>query len=163
MFAMYADRGITPIDAAPAAHARWPLSPRQREFRSTAEAFAEADIGPIARVCDDERRLPMVMRVTSAAAAMLGSLGYTGQSEVEKLLRDARHVAIVERPEPIHKGDHLLPRSAARRLLRCRYGPSRCQRAVVNAVRTGPWKPILTVASNTSSRTSSMPFGSIQQ
>jgi len=83
--------------------APWPLSPRQREFRSTAEAFAEADIAPIARVCDDERRLPMVMRVTSAAAAMLGSLGYTGQSEVEKLLRDARHVAIVEGPEPIHK------------------------------------------------------------
>ncbi|CAN5808850.1 acyl-CoA dehydrogenase family protein [soil metagenome] len=45
----------------------------------------------------------MVMQVTSAASGMLGSIGYTGQSGVEKLLRDARHVAIVEGPEPTHK------------------------------------------------------------
>jgi alkylation response protein AidB-like acyl-CoA dehydrogenase len=45
----------------------------------------------------------MVMRVTAEAVAMLGSVGYTGQSIVGKLLRDARHVAIVEGPEPIHK------------------------------------------------------------
>jgi alkylation response protein AidB-like acyl-CoA dehydrogenase len=45
----------------------------------------------------------MVMHVTSAAAAMLGSIGYTGQTQVEKLVRDARHVAIVEGPEPTHK------------------------------------------------------------
>lgn len=44
-----------------------------------------------------------VMQVTTAASAMLGSVGYTGQSEVEKLLRDARHVAIVEGTEPTHK------------------------------------------------------------
>lgn len=45
----------------------------------------------------------MVMRVTESAALMLGSIGYTGQSPVEKLFRDARHVAIVEGPEPIHR------------------------------------------------------------
>lgn len=45
----------------------------------------------------------MVMRVTVAASAMLGSVGYTGQTAIEKLLRDGRHVAIVEGPEPIHK------------------------------------------------------------
>lgn len=45
----------------------------------------------------------MVMRVTEAASVMLGSIGYTGQSLVEKLFRDARHTAIVEGAEPIHK------------------------------------------------------------
>jgi alkylation response protein AidB-like acyl-CoA dehydrogenase len=45
----------------------------------------------------------MVMRLTSAAVLMLGSIGYTGQSLVEKLFRDARHVGIVEGPEPIHR------------------------------------------------------------
>lgn len=45
----------------------------------------------------------MVMRVTEAASLMLGSVGYTGQSLVEKLFRDARHTAIVEGPEPIHR------------------------------------------------------------
>jgi len=45
----------------------------------------------------------MVMNVAGAASAMLGSIGYTGQSPIEKLLRDARHVAIVEGPEPTHK------------------------------------------------------------
>jgi alkylation response protein AidB-like acyl-CoA dehydrogenase len=45
----------------------------------------------------------MVMRVTEAASLMLGSVGYTGQSQIEKLLRDARHVGIVEGPEPIHR------------------------------------------------------------
>lgn len=45
----------------------------------------------------------MVMRVTEAASLMLGSIGYTGQSRIEKLFRDARHVAIVEGPEPVHR------------------------------------------------------------
>ena len=45
----------------------------------------------------------MVSSVTTAASAMLGSIGYTGQSRIEKLLRDGRHVAIVEGPEPTHK------------------------------------------------------------
>lgn len=45
----------------------------------------------------------MVMRATEAASLMLGSIGYTGQSLVEKLFRDARHVGIVEGPEPIHR------------------------------------------------------------
>ena len=45
----------------------------------------------------------MVMRITEAASLMLGSIGYTGQSEIEKLLRDARHVGIVEGPEPVHR------------------------------------------------------------
>ena len=45
----------------------------------------------------------MVMRLTEAASLMLGSVGYTGQSQVEKLFRDARHVGIVEGPEPIHR------------------------------------------------------------
>jgi alkylation response protein AidB-like acyl-CoA dehydrogenase len=45
----------------------------------------------------------MVMSAATAASAMLGSIGYTGQSPIEKLLRDARHVAIVEGPEPTHK------------------------------------------------------------
>jgi alkylation response protein AidB-like acyl-CoA dehydrogenase len=45
----------------------------------------------------------MAMNTASAASAMLGSIGYTGQSPIEKLLRDARHVAIVEGPEPTHK------------------------------------------------------------
>lgn len=45
----------------------------------------------------------MVMRVTQAASLMLGSVGYTGQSVVEKLFRDARHTAIVEGTEPTHK------------------------------------------------------------
>ncbi len=45
----------------------------------------------------------MVMRVTEAASVMLGSVGYTGQSVLEKLFRDARHTAIVEGTEPIHK------------------------------------------------------------
>jgi alkylation response protein AidB-like acyl-CoA dehydrogenase len=44
-----------------------------------------------------------VMRVTSEAVMMLGSVGYTGQSIAEKLMRDARHVSIVEGPDPIHK------------------------------------------------------------
>jgi len=45
----------------------------------------------------------MVMRVAEAASVMLGSVGYTDQSPIEKLLRDARHTAIVEGTEPIHK------------------------------------------------------------
>lgn len=45
----------------------------------------------------------MVMRVTEAASLMLGSVGYAGQSVVEKLFRDARHTAIVEGTEPTHK------------------------------------------------------------
>jgi butyryl-CoA dehydrogenase len=45
----------------------------------------------------------MVMRLTEAAVLMLGSVGYTGQSMVEKLFRDARHVGIVEGPEPVHR------------------------------------------------------------
>ena len=45
----------------------------------------------------------MAMSVTVAASAMLGSVGYTAQTQVEKLLRDARHVGIVEGPEPTHK------------------------------------------------------------
>jgi alkylation response protein AidB-like acyl-CoA dehydrogenase len=45
----------------------------------------------------------LVMNVTVAASAMLGSIGYTGRSPIEKLLRDGRHVAIVEGPEPTHK------------------------------------------------------------
>ena len=45
----------------------------------------------------------MVSSVTTAASAMLGSIGYTGQSRIEKLVRDGRHVAIVEGPEPTHK------------------------------------------------------------
>jgi alkylation response protein AidB-like acyl-CoA dehydrogenase len=45
----------------------------------------------------------MVMRVTEAASLMLGSVGYIGQSVVEKLFRDARHTAIVEGTEPTHK------------------------------------------------------------
>ena len=45
----------------------------------------------------------MVMRVTAEAVLMLGSVGYTGQTVADKLMVDARHVAIVEGPEPIHK------------------------------------------------------------
>ena len=45
----------------------------------------------------------MVMRVTSEAVLMLGSVGYTGQTVADKLMRDARHVSIVEGPDPIHK------------------------------------------------------------
>ena len=45
----------------------------------------------------------MVMRVTSEAVLMLGSIGYTGQTVADKLMRDARHVSIVEGPDPIHK------------------------------------------------------------
>ncbi len=45
----------------------------------------------------------MVMRVTSDAVLMLGSIGYTGQTVADKLMRDARHVSIVEGPDPIHK------------------------------------------------------------
>jgi alkylation response protein AidB-like acyl-CoA dehydrogenase len=45
----------------------------------------------------------MVMRVTSEAVLMLGSAGYTAQTVADKLMVDARHVAIVEGPEPIHK------------------------------------------------------------
>jgi alkylation response protein AidB-like acyl-CoA dehydrogenase len=45
----------------------------------------------------------MVMRVTGEASGMLGSAGYTGQTVVEKLLRDARNTGIVEGTEPTHK------------------------------------------------------------
>ena len=45
----------------------------------------------------------MVMRVTAEAVLMLGSVGYTGQTVADKLMRDARHVSIVEGPDPIHK------------------------------------------------------------
>jgi alkylation response protein AidB-like acyl-CoA dehydrogenase len=45
----------------------------------------------------------MVMRVTSEVVLMLGSIGYTGQTIADKLMRDARHVSIVEGPDPIHK------------------------------------------------------------
>ena len=45
----------------------------------------------------------MAMSVAVAASGMLGSIGYTAQTDIEKLLRDARHVAIVEGPEPTHK------------------------------------------------------------
>ncbi len=43
------------------------------------------------------------MRVTEAASRMMGSLGYTDTMIVEKLLRDARHVAIVEGPDPVQR------------------------------------------------------------
>ena len=45
----------------------------------------------------------MVMRVTESASQMLGSIGYTGQNIIEKLFRDARHIAIVEGAEATHK------------------------------------------------------------
>jgi alkylation response protein AidB-like acyl-CoA dehydrogenase len=43
------------------------------------------------------------MRVTEAASVMLGGIGYTQESVVEKLFRDARHTAIVEGTDPTHK------------------------------------------------------------
>lgn len=61
-----------------------------------AEAGKEASI---AKLFSGE----MVSSVTTAASAMLGSIGYTGQTRIEKLVRDGRHVAIVEGPEPTHK------------------------------------------------------------
>lgn len=45
----------------------------------------------------------VVTRITQNSALMMGSIGYTGQSMVEKLIRDARHVGIVEGPDPIHR------------------------------------------------------------
>lgn len=45
----------------------------------------------------------MVMRATESASQMLGTIGYTGQNIIEKLYRDARHVAIVEGSEATHK------------------------------------------------------------
>jgi len=45
----------------------------------------------------------VVMRVTEAASVMLGGIGYTQESVVEKLFRDARHTAIVEGTDPTHK------------------------------------------------------------
>lgn len=45
----------------------------------------------------------VVMRITEAASVMLGGIGYTRASVVEKLFRDARHVAIVEGTDPTHK------------------------------------------------------------
>ncbi|MEO7663769.1 MAG: acyl-CoA dehydrogenase family protein, partial [Candidatus Limnocylindrales bacterium] len=45
----------------------------------------------------------MAMRVTVEASGMLGSAGYTGQTVVEKLVRDARHTGIVEGTDPTHK------------------------------------------------------------
>ena len=45
----------------------------------------------------------MAMRITSAAVLMLGAQAYAGRNVVERLFRDARHVAIVEGSEPIHK------------------------------------------------------------
>jgi hypothetical protein len=44
-----------------------------------------------------------VMRVTEAASVMLGGIGYTRGSVVEKLFRDARHVSIIEGTDPTHK------------------------------------------------------------
>ena len=69
-------------------------------------AAAKSDLGldaskeaSVAKLSSGE----MVMAVTVAASAMLGSIGYTAQTQVEKLLRDGRHVGIVEGPEPTHK------------------------------------------------------------
>lgn len=45
----------------------------------------------------------MVMEVTVAVSGMLGSMGYTAQTQAEKLLRDGRHVGIVEGTPPTHK------------------------------------------------------------
>lgn len=67
-----------------------------RQADSGADAGKEASV---AKLFSGE----MVSAVTTAASAMLGSIGYTGQSRIEKLLRDGRHVAIVEGPEPTHK------------------------------------------------------------
>lgn len=67
-----------------------------RQGDSGADAGKEASV---AKLFSGE----MVSAVTTAASAMLGSIGYTGQSQIEKLLRDGRHVAIVEGPEPTHK------------------------------------------------------------
>jgi butyryl-CoA dehydrogenase len=53
----------------------------------------------IAKLCAGQ----VVMRVTEAASTMLGGIGYTHESVVEKLFRDARHVAIVEGTDPTHK------------------------------------------------------------
>ena len=69
-------------------------------------AAAKSDLGldaskeaSVAKLSSGE----MVMAVTVAASAMLGSVGYTAQTQIEKLLRDGRHVGIVEGPEPTHK------------------------------------------------------------
>jgi alkylation response protein AidB-like acyl-CoA dehydrogenase len=43
------------------------------------------------------------MLVTLGASMMLGSVGYTDEAAVEKLLRDARHVGIVEGPDPVQQ------------------------------------------------------------
>jgi alkylation response protein AidB-like acyl-CoA dehydrogenase len=61
--------------------------------------FAHAKEASIAKLYAGE----MVMRLTETAVLMLGSIGYTGQSLVEKLFRDARHVGIVEGPDPVHR------------------------------------------------------------
>ena len=45
----------------------------------------------------------VAMRVTEAASVMFGGIGYTQESVVEKLLRDARHASIVEGTDPTHK------------------------------------------------------------
>lgn len=43
------------------------------------------------------------MLVALRASIMLGSVGYTDEASVEKLLRDARHVGIVEGPDPVQQ------------------------------------------------------------
>lgn len=45
----------------------------------------------------------IAMSVTVDAALMMGSSGYTRAQPVEKLLRDARYVGIVEGPDPVQK------------------------------------------------------------
>jgi alkylation response protein AidB-like acyl-CoA dehydrogenase len=45
----------------------------------------------------------VAMRVSEAASVMLGGIGYTQASIVEKLFRDARHASIVEGTDPTHK------------------------------------------------------------
>ena len=45
----------------------------------------------------------MVMRALDEASMMMGGMGYTSEAIVGKLLRDARHVAILEGPEPVQK------------------------------------------------------------
>ena len=45
----------------------------------------------------------MVMRAMDEASMMMGGMGYTSEAIVGKLLRDARHVSILEGPEPVQK------------------------------------------------------------
>ena len=66
----------------------WPLTDEERLLRDTARSFAERDVA---------------MRVATDAVQLFGGSGYSRETGIERLMRDAKGAQIYEGTNQIHR------------------------------------------------------------